>query len=751
MASNLEVGKAAPPAAAKGLRAKVVERARTARSAQDSVVERAPGTGNGPQPGLVILVSFANQGSVGTTEDQWSQDFFGAGSSVAAYYQANSFGKFALVPAAESAGVANNGVVGWLQLPYDHPNFGNDFGPSETKLGVDAVTAADPYVDYKSFDTNNDGALSVSELHVTVIVAGYETSYGGELDVCGNSVWGHQGGLYDSAPKLDGTTVSRGGGTMFGEWMCQGSTPPGQKSTIGIMVHEMGHDIGFPDLYDTDLSSAGVGRWSAMSTGSWNRVDPAFSGTTPAGLDAFSKSYQGWVAPASIVGAVNGAPLPSAATSPTSYRLGANPDDVDWKFEVSKGAGEYFLVENRQLVGWDAALPACGVIVYHVDESVTFTNQANADEAHRLVDVVEADGTLALNTYGYGGSAADLFPGSSGHVDFTDATLPPATLYSGAPSGAAMHVNGGCADPMSANLLHPAAQRLVRDGDSTHRHQRLGHRRQQWRHQGGRRTGRRGQSRRRVGLVLVQGPGHRQAAPLDRGVVLQHPAGRLPRLVGGGAARNREQRRRGPDARLEPPQGVGQARGHLRDRDRRPEPGRRRGSGADVAELPLRAHQRQVRQGDQAVREEGQEGQLQRGRRARAQGTQEDRGQEGRPEHLVRLPGQARGPAHDRPVRVAVQHRARGLHRREAEEAAQGRGRRQRRQGQEQPGVVPGRQGHQVPDRGGRREAGGREAQSSAGTETFARSAATSRRLSGAARLTRGSAARPAGKRGATS
>ena len=61
------------------------------------------------------------------------------------------------------------------------------------------------------------------------------------------------------------------------------------------------------------------------------------------------------------------------------------------------------------------------MVVYHVDEGVTFTNKANADEAHRLVDLVEADGSLATNTYGYPGSAADVFPGSSGHVDFTDA------------------------------------------------------------------------------------------------------------------------------------------------------------------------------------------------------------------------------------------------------------------------------------------------------------------------------------------
>ena len=123
-----------PPA--RGLRTKVVERARTARAAAEArAPRRAPGTGNGPQPGLVILVSFANQASVGSTEDQWAQDFFGAGSSVYGYYQATASAKFALVPAAESAGVANNGVVGWLQLPYDHPNFGNDYDASETKLG----------------------------------------------------------------------------------------------------------------------------------------------------------------------------------------------------------------------------------------------------------------------------------------------------------------------------------------------------------------------------------------------------------------------------------------------------------------------------------------------------------------------------------------------------------------------------------------------------------------------------------------
>ena len=82
--SALEVGEAEPPAAARDLRAKVQpgEEARSAATARRREVNRGPGTGTGSQPALVILVSFANQASVGTTEDQWSQAFFGAGSSV---------------------------------------------------------------------------------------------------------------------------------------------------------------------------------------------------------------------------------------------------------------------------------------------------------------------------------------------------------------------------------------------------------------------------------------------------------------------------------------------------------------------------------------------------------------------------------------------------------------------------------------------------------------------------------------------
>ena len=263
----------------------------------------AAGPNIGTQRTLVILVDFLDQPSFGTTAAQWSSKFFGATRSVAHYYNEVSRGSLALPPATESHGTANDGVVGWLHLNRNHPNTGADTNEANRLLTRDTVVAANPYVNFASYDTNGNGFISTKELHVTVIVAGQEAGITG---CTGKSIWGHQWALFDGdpLPVVDGVTVGAwaadGGYTQFAEMHCT------HMATIGVMVHEIGHDLGLPDLYDitptNNADSNGVGEWSIMGQGVWLELPGEEDGALPAHPDAWSKWYEGWITPQRVAG-----------------------------------------------------------------------------------------------------------------------------------------------------------------------------------------------------------------------------------------------------------------------------------------------------------------------------------------------------------------------------------------------------------------------------------------------------------------
>ncbi len=407
----------------------------------------------GTQSILVILASFSDQGSVGTTEAQWNSSLFGATGSVKGYYDEVSYGQLTLSPATESYGTANNGIVGWLNLGYNHPNTGGNTDDRNRQLTKDAIVAADPYIDYSSYDADSNGYITNTELHVIVIVAGYEASYGGSPTP---KVWGHRWSLGWSvpAPTVDGVVVgdySNGGGyAQFGEW--HGPALSGHIATIGIMVHELGHDLSWPDLYDTDGSSEGVGEWSVMGSGSW--LGTTFSGDTPGHPSAWEKWYQGWLTPVQLQGTNTNYNVPRVEDNKTNsvIQLLDNPNGVDWSFGQTSGTGEYFLVENRQKTGYDAALPGCGLLIWHIDETRTSNNAEN----RKLVDLEEADGLNHLDNMTNRGDPGDPFPGSSNNTTFNNASNPNSKLYDNSVSGVSVtNISPGCADIKMATFIAP--------------------------------------------------------------------------------------------------------------------------------------------------------------------------------------------------------------------------------------------------------------------------------------------------------
>ena len=95
---------------------------------------------------------------------------------------------------------------------------------------------------------------------------------------------------------------------------------------------------------------------------------------------------------------------------------------------------EYFLIENRQLTGFDESLPGNGLLIWHIDDLVA----GNTDESHPKVGLLQADGLDELKTitptFFRPGDAGDPFPGIFNNTTFNATSNPNSKAYSGADS-----------------------------------------------------------------------------------------------------------------------------------------------------------------------------------------------------------------------------------------------------------------------------------------------------------------------------
>ncbi|MDO9694350.1 MAG: M6 family metalloprotease domain-containing protein [Candidatus Latescibacteria bacterium] len=244
------------------------------------------------------------------------------------------------------------------------------------------MTQLDPVIDYSQFDNDGPDGVPHSYDDDGLVDALFFVHAGPGREQTGSDddIWSHAWSFNTPLATADGVALKRY--TVEPE-----ETMDGAQITMGVFAHEYGHVLGLPDLYDSDYSSSGVGEWCLMGSGSWGRRPGDPAGSSPTHMSAWCKAQLGWVSPVAVTAGSFGVNVPPAEISPTAYRV--------FRDGVETG-DEYFLVENRQPLGFDAALtrrqvdfglpPASGLVVYHVNEAVS----GNADEKHRLVDVVEA-------------------------------------------------------------------------------------------------------------------------------------------------------------------------------------------------------------------------------------------------------------------------------------------------------------------------------------------------------------------------
>lgn len=318
------------------------------------------------------------------------------------FYLQNSFGQLDI----------SVDVMGWYMADNNYAYYGNNKGNGAVRpLIAKAIDEAEKEgADFSQYDNDKDGLLD----GIIIVHAGPGAEVGPQTQF----IWSHRSNLGSYSRRYDGTTI--------GDYMInpetRGTIASPRMIEIGVYCHEFGHILGLPDLYDTDDNngtSRGLGNWCLMASGNYNNSEK-----TPSSLSAFCKYQLNWVTAVniSVEGMYN---LKPAASDSIIYRINT---------PVSK---EYFLLENRQFVGFDSKLPGKGLAIWHIDDSLYSKtwlrgwNSVNATEEHKGVDLEEADGYDHLDKNFNSGDLGDLFPGSRNKIDFNDGTYPNAKTYNG--------------------------------------------------------------------------------------------------------------------------------------------------------------------------------------------------------------------------------------------------------------------------------------------------------------------------------
>ena len=300
---------------------------------------------------------------------------YGCNGSARDYYFDNSGGKF--TPVFDVARV--------VTLPNTSKYY---TGPEDNSKYVNfreaikyALEELDAEIDYAKYDCDGDGVVDA----VYIFYAGYGQA---DTPLDGQVIWPHQGWL--TGYSFDGV--------RFGQYACSnelnGQRHYAEKDMYvdgpGTFIHEYGHVLGMPDIYDPlyQDDTVTVGPWDVMDIGCYNN-----EGYCPPNLSTYEKWVYRWIEY-------------DFAASNTHYDLKSIQDGgTGLVIPVQCGSAsgdnsEYFILESRSNTGWDTYIGdyyggVPGLLVWHIDynNEIWKANRVNSTPGHPGCFLVTADGT----------------------------------------------------------------------------------------------------------------------------------------------------------------------------------------------------------------------------------------------------------------------------------------------------------------------------------------------------------------------
>lgn len=209
----------------------------------------------------------------------------------------------------------------------------------------------------------------------------------------GSLYWPHRSTFQRKEKRLSYFICPEGGKTM---------------TNISVFCHEFGHMLGLPDLYarPENPGSEGVGVWCLMATELRNG--------RPQHMSAWCKEKLGWIKPAVID--------PTQKQKLILAPIEDSPTEC-FKVLIRRDGSEYLLLENRQQRGFDAGLPAPGLLIWRV-----VGDHPILEESHGI------EGPLGPRVF----LNSIPFPSASNHA-FTPETKPASRSLLG--GGLPVHIN----------------------------------------------------------------------------------------------------------------------------------------------------------------------------------------------------------------------------------------------------------------------------------------------------------------------
>ena len=249
--------------------------------------------------------------------------------------------------------------------------------------------------DWNHYDNDGNGSIDM----VFFIYAGFGQNSGGDED----TIWPRE--------TQKSSTINN---KQFGCSACccellpvhdkDGNLVREVPDGIGVFIHELSHAMGLPDFYDTNYVAFGMDLWSVMDYGEYGN-----SGYNPGNYTAYERDFMGWRPLIEIND-------PCTLTIPC-FAEGGN----GYKIVNDANANEYYVIENRQSLGWDDYIGRCctGLQVTHVDYSSALwtQNTVNTNASHQRMTIIAAnDDYRGSNTDVNIFSNADYLAVLSGHL-----------------------------------------------------------------------------------------------------------------------------------------------------------------------------------------------------------------------------------------------------------------------------------------------------------------------------------------------